>query len=91
LVNADRYTPTSPDQILTGEILPVEGTPLDFRQMMAIGARLHSAFQQMVYARGYDHNFVLNKPSGGGMAFAARAYDPRSGRIMDCFTTEPGV
>jgi len=91
LVNADRYTPAGPDQIPTGEIAPVEGTPLDFRQMMPIGARLHSAFQQMVYARGYDHNFVLNKPSGGGMTFAARAYDPRSGRIIDCFTTEPGV
>jgi aldose 1-epimerase len=91
LVNADRYTPAGPDQIPTGEISPIEGTPLDFRQMMPIGARLHSAFQQMVYARGYDHNFVLNKPSGGGMTFAARAYDPRSGRIIDCFTTEPGV
>jgi len=91
LVNADRYTPAGPDQIPTGEIAPVEGTPLDFRQMMPIGARLHSAFQQMVYARGYDHNFVLNKPSGGGITFAARAYDPRSGRIIDCFTTEPGV
>jgi aldose 1-epimerase len=91
LVNADRYTPTGPDQIPTGEIAPVESTPLDFRQMTPIGARLHSAFQQMVYARGYDHNFVLNKPSGGGMAFAARAYDARSGRIIDCFTTEPGV
>jgi aldose 1-epimerase len=91
LVNADRYTPTGPDQIPTGEISPVERTPLDFRQMMPIGARLHSAFQQMIYARGYDHNFVLNKPSGGGMTFAARAYDPRSGRIIDCFTTEPGV
>ena len=91
LVNADRYTPTGPDQIPTGEIAPVEGTPLDFRQVMPIGARLHSPFQQMVYARGYDHNFVLNKPSGGAMAFAARAYDARSGRIIDCFTTEPGV
>ena len=91
LVNADRYTPTGPDQIPTGEIAPVEGTPLDFRQMMPIGARLHNAFQQMVYARGYDHNFVLNKPAGGGMTFAARAYDPNSGRIIDCFTTEPGV
>ena len=90
LVNADRYTPTGPDQIPTGEIAPVEGTPLDFRQMMPIGARLHSAFQQMVYARGYDHNFVLNKPTAG-MTFAARAYDPRSGRLIDCFTTEPGV
>jgi aldose 1-epimerase len=91
LVNADRYTPVGPDLIPTGEIAPVEGTPLDFRQMMPIGARLSSAFQQMVYARGYDHNFVLNKPSGGGMTFAARGYDPRTGRIIDCFTTEPGV
>jgi aldose 1-epimerase len=91
LVDADRYTPTGPDQIPTGEIAPVESTPLDFRQMMPIGARLNSAFQQMVYAHGYDHNFVLNKPSGSGMSFAARGYDPRSGRIIDCFTTEPGV
>jgi aldose 1-epimerase len=91
LVNADRYTPVAPDLIPTGEIAPVERTPLDFRQMMPIGARLHSAFQQMVYAHGYDHNFVLNKSSGDGMTFAARAYDPRTGRVIDCFTTEPGV
>jgi aldose 1-epimerase len=91
LVNADRYTPVAPDLIPTGEIAPVEGTPLDFRQMMPIGARLHSAFQQMVYAHGYDHNFVLNKGAGDGMTFAARGYDPRTGRVVDCFTTEPGV
>ena len=91
LVSADSYTPTGPDQIPTGEIAPVEGTPLDFRQMMPIGARLNSAFKQMVYGRGYDHNFVLNKPSVGGMTFAARAYDQRTGRTVDCFTTEPGV
>jgi aldose 1-epimerase len=91
LVNADRYTPAGPDQIPTGEIAPVEGTPFDFRQMMPIGARLHSAFQQMVYGHGYDHNFVLNKGPGDGVTFAARAYDPRTGRVIDCFTTEPGV
>jgi aldose 1-epimerase len=91
LVNADRYTPAGPDQIPTGEIAPVEGTPLDFRQMTPIGARLHSTFQQMVYAHGYDHNFVLNQRPGDSIAFAARAYDPRSGRVLDCFTTEPGL
>jgi aldose 1-epimerase len=91
LVNADRYTPTGPDQIPTGEIAPVADTPLDFRQMMPIGARLHSAFQQMVYAHGYDHNFVLNKVPGDGVTFAARGYDPRTGRVIDCFTTEPAV
>ncbi|HYZ41009.1 MAG TPA: aldose epimerase family protein [Stellaceae bacterium] len=91
LVNADRYTPVGADLIPTGEIAPVEGTPLDFRQMMPIGARLDSAFQQMVYAHGYDHNFVLNQRPGDGVRFAARAYDPRTGRVLDCLTTEPGV
>jgi aldose 1-epimerase len=91
LVNADRYTPVGPDLIPTGEIASVEGTPLDFRQMMPIGARLNMAFQQMVYAHGYDHNFVLNQRPGGGMTFAARGYDPRTGRVIDCFTTEPAV
>jgi aldose 1-epimerase len=91
LINADRYTPTRPDQIPTGEIAPVDGTPLDFRQMMPIGARLHSAFQQMVYAHGYDHNWVLNKHEGDGLTFAARGYDPRTGRVVDCLTTEPAV
>jgi len=91
LVNADRYTPTGPDQIPTGEIVPVADTPLDFRQPMPIGARLHSAFQQMVYGHGYDHNFVLNKGPGDSTVFAARGYDPRTGRVIDCFTTEPAV
>jgi aldose 1-epimerase len=91
LVNADRYTPSGPDLIPTGEIAPVEGTPLDFRQMMPIGARLNSAFQQMINARGYDHNFVLNQRPGEAITFAARAYDPRTGRVIDCFTTEPGL
>jgi aldose 1-epimerase len=91
LINADRYTPTGPDQIPTGELVPVQGTPFDFRQMMPIGSRLHSADQQMVYARGYDHNFVLNKRAGETISFAARAYDLRSGRVIDCFTSEPGL
>jgi aldose 1-epimerase len=91
LVNADRYTPAGPDQIPTGEIASVAGTPFDFRQMMPIGARLHSAVQQMVYAHGYDHNFVLNQHPGDSMTFAARGYDPHSGRVIDCFTTEPGL
>jgi aldose 1-epimerase len=91
LINADRYTPTGTDQIPTGEIAPVDDTPLDFRQMMPIGARLHSAFQQKVYAHGYDHNWVLNKREGDGLTFAARGYDPRTGRLIDCLTTEPGV
>jgi aldose 1-epimerase len=91
LINADRYTPAGPDQIPTGELAQVEGTPFDFRQMMPLGARLRSADQQMAYAHGYDHNFVLNRRPGEAISFAARGYDPRSGRVIDCFTTEPGL
>lgn len=91
LINADRYTPTGPDQIPTGEIAPVEGTPLDFRQLTTIGARLRSTFEQMLYSHGYDHNWVLNKGAGDGPTFAARGYDPHTGRVVDCLTTEPGV
>ncbi len=90
-VNADRYTPSGSDLIPTGEIASVAGTPLDFREMMPIGARLHSALQQMVNARGYDHNFVLNQRPGDSLTFAARGYDPHTGRVIDCFTTEPGL
>lgn len=91
MINADRYTPVGADLIPTGELATVSGTPLDFRLMTPIGARLDSAFQQLVYAHGYDHNFVLNRRSEGGTSFAARAYDPRTGRVVDCFTTEPGL
>ena len=91
LVNADRYTPVNANLIPTGELAPVAGTPLDFRQLTPIGARLRSGFQQLLLAHGYDHNFVLNKPSPDTLSFAARAYDPKSGRVLDCFTTEPGV
>ena len=91
LINGDRYTPTDANQIPTGEIVPVEGTPFDFRQITTIGARLHSPDQQMLYGHGYDHNWVINKASGGVLSFAARGYDPHTGRVIDCLTSEPGV
>ena len=92
LVNADRYAPMrGPDKIPTGELAPVEGTPFDFRHMTAIGARLHSGFPQMVYAHGYGHDFLLNRQPGRRLTFAARAFDPRNGRVIDCFTTEPAL
>jgi aldose 1-epimerase len=90
LINADRFTPTDANATPTGEIVPVAGTPLDFREMTPIGARLRSSYEQLVLARGYDHNFVINR-QGEGLAFAARAYDPGTGRLIDTFTTEPGI
>ena len=89
-INADRYTPVDATLIPTGELASVAGTPFDFRQGAPIGARIRSNAPQMVYGRGYDHNFVLNR-SGDGLSLAARVYEPRSGRIMEISTTEPGV
>jgi aldose 1-epimerase len=93
MISAASYTPTRADSIPTGEVASVEGTPLDLRALTPIGARLRSAFPQLHYARGYDNNFKLNKssPHEGEPSFAARAYDPVSGRVLDLYTTQPGL
>lgn len=90
-INADHYTPTDSTSIPTGEIAPVAGTPLDFTKPTMINDRLRSNFPQMMYARGYDQNWVLNGPSGGKPRPAAHIYDPRSGRSMDISTSQPGL
>lgn len=90
-VMADQYTPTDADLVPTGELAPVAGTALDFRRFTPIGARIRSGEQYMVYARGYDHNFVLRKPAGEAMPLAVRMLDPASGRLLEVRTTEPGV
>jgi len=90
MINADRYTPIDSTLIPTGELAPVAGTPFDFRYATPIGARIRSGNEQLVYARGYDHNFVLNR-TGNGLELAARAYDPETGRILEVLTTEPGI
>jgi aldose 1-epimerase len=90
-VMADQYTPTDADQVPTGELAPVAGTALDFREQTPIGARLRSSEPQMLYAQGYDHNFVLRKPVGDPLRLAVRMYDMASGRVLELRTTEPGV
>lgn len=90
-IAADQYTLTDEDQIPTGELAPVAGTALDFRKLTPIGAHIRSSETQMLYAKGYDHNFVLRKPAGDPLPLAARMYDPVSGRMLEVRTTEPGV
>lgn len=85
-VFADSYTPSDDGLIPTGEIAPVKGTPLDFTAPTPIGARI----KELPKTRGYDHNFVL-KGDGKTPALAARVYEPKSGRVMEVLTTEPGV
>lgn len=89
-INADSFTPVDQGLIPTGELRPVEGTPFDFRQPHAIGERIDGKDQQLVYGKGYDHNFVLNG-SAGSLRPAARVTEPGSGRVMEILTTEPGV
>ncbi len=90
MIGADRYTPVNSTLIPTGKIDPVAGTPLDFRKPMVIGSRINDDFEQLKLGHGYDHNFVLNHP-GDLSAVAARVTDPKSGRVLEVHTTQPGV
>jgi aldose 1-epimerase len=84
MIKADRFTPVDKTLIPTGEIKPVKGTPWDFTKPMAIGSRIKQV------EGGYDHNYVLNS-SDGSLALAASVYEAKTGRVMEVFTTEPGV
>jgi aldose 1-epimerase len=89
-LNADRFTPVDKNLIPTGELRPVQGTPLDFTKPTTIGARINDKYEQMVLANGYDHNFVIRR-KGDGLAFAARVREPKSGRILEVYTNQPGI
>ncbi|MGH7993249.1 MAG: aldose epimerase family protein, partial [Limisphaerales bacterium] len=89
-LNASRFTPADAGLIPTGELKPVAGTPFDFREITTIGARIQANDWQLKYARGYDQNFVIDKPPGQ-LGLHGRVYEPTSGRVMEVFSTEPGV
>ena len=74
----------------TGEIAPVAGTPFDFLSPKAIGERIDQKDEQLAFGGGYDHNWVLDR-TGSELARAARVTDPKSGRVMEVLTTEPGL
>jgi aldose 1-epimerase len=90
-IAADAYLPTDEKQIPTGEIRSVAGTPFDFRQPTALGARVRQADPQLVYGHGYDQCFVLGTAQSAAPRFAARALDPTSGRWVEIYTTQPGM
>jgi len=89
-INADRFTPINQALIPTGEIKSVVGTPFDFRTSRVIGERIDAKDQQLKWAGGYDHNFVL-KSCCGALSEAAKVYEPTSGRVLEVLTTQPGV
>jgi len=90
MINANRFTPIDEGLIPTGEIGNVRGTPLDFTRAMTIGARIDQEDQQLTYGLGYDHNYVLNN-SDGNLTLAARVYEPKTKRVMEVYTKEPGM
>ena len=90
MINALQFTPVNSTLIPTGEIRPVEGAPFDFTTPTAIGARINANDEQLKFAKGYDHNWVINK-APGELGVMARVYEPTSGRILEVLSTEPGL
>ena len=90
-INADKFTPVDATLIPTGELRSVAGTPFDFRSEAIIGSRIGADDKQLQIGRGYDHNWVLNAAHEKALRFAARLTDPGSGRLMEVFTTQPGL
>jgi aldose 1-epimerase len=87
---ADRFTPVDSGLIPTGVLKPVAGTPFDFRASTAIGARIEQDDEQLKLGKGYDHNWVLTK-KGSELSLAARVEEPSTGRVMEVWTTQPGI
>ncbi len=90
MINADKFTPTDSQSIPTGEIQNASGTPLDFRKPSKIGERIGNDYKQLKFARGYDHNWVLNNYDGK-VRRAATLYDTSTGRFMELLTDQPGL
>jgi aldose 1-epimerase len=90
MIDAASFTPVDSTLIPTGELRPVAGTPFDFTKPTAVGARIEANDEQIKFGKGYDHNWVLNK-GAGGLTKAAEVHETRSGRVMEVWTTEPGL
>ena len=89
-INADYYLPTDNTAIPYGPKEKVEGTPMDFRTPHEVGERIDDDFEQLIFGKGYDHTYILNKEENE-LSFCARCISPKTGIVMDTFTTEPGV
>lgn len=90
-INASFFTPIDEEILPTGEIRPVEGTAFDFKKPTAIGLRADDADVQLQRAGGYDHNFVLDKTGRDALECAAVVTEPKTGRVMEVYTTKPGI
>ena len=91
MIAADRYNPINETSIPLGELAAVEGTPFDFRKPTAIGARIDTDDPQLKNGKGYDHNFVIKDSRDGKLKKIAEVTDPKSGRVLEVHSTEPGL
>jgi aldose 1-epimerase len=93
MLNASGFTPVDAELIPTGEVRGVRGTPFDFTRPKSVGARLDADDEQLRRPGCYDLNYVLDREGvpDGGLCFAARLHEPRSGRLLEIHTTEPGL
>lgn len=89
-LNASRYTPADSGSIPTGEIVPVEGTPMDFTSPKRVGRDIGADYEQLIFGGGYDHNWVIDGWDGK-LRRIAELKAPVSGRRMEVYTTLPGV
>ncbi len=89
-INADRFTVVNNECIPTGEIRQVKDTPMDFTVLTRVGNGINSTYEQIVCGKGYDHNWILNV-GGKTPEKAAEVFDPKTGRLMEVYTTKPGV
>ncbi|MBN1652351.1 MAG: galactose mutarotase [Deltaproteobacteria bacterium] len=90
-INADKTTPVDKELITTGEYASVQGTPFDFSEPTAIGARIDDPDTVLQYGPGYDHNWVINQEKPGELTLHARVYESTSGRVLEVLSTEPGL
>jgi aldose 1-epimerase len=90
-IYANCYLPTDRQQIPTGEIRPVAGTPFDFRRWRRIGAGIRKPLDQLRWGRGYDHYFILPRERDTALRLAARVRSARTGRVLEVLTTQPGL
>jgi aldose 1-epimerase len=90
-INADKFTPVDAGLIPAGELRDVAETPFDFRKPTTIGARIEQEDEQLKLGGGYDHNFVVSRSGETGESQAARVEEPISGRVVEVWTSEPGM
>ncbi|MCX7797485.1 MAG: galactose mutarotase [Melioribacter sp.] len=90
MIDADYITPINNQLIPTGELMKVENTPFDFKTFHKIGERINENHEQLIFGKGYDHNWVLNNYNGE-IRKVAELYERSSGRVMEVITDQPGI